>query len=111
MPIPPPSSPRSAWRSTPSSWRVAPRESARSRRRTSTVGFMTTALAPDELLVEVRIPAGAGTLRTAFVEIARRHGDFALVGVAAAIALDGDGLITDARLVFTGVGFDAGTRP
>jgi carbon-monoxide dehydrogenase medium subunit len=68
------------------------------------VGFMTTALAPDELLVEVRIPATAATLRTAFVEIARRHGDFALVGVAAAIALDGDGLINDARLVFTGVG-------
>ena len=68
------------------------------------VGFMTTALAPDELLVEVRIPASAATFRTAFIEIARRHGDFALVGVAAAIALDGDGLINDARLVFTGVG-------
>lgn len=68
------------------------------------VGFMTTALAPDELLVEVRIPASAVTFRTAFIEIARRHGDFALVGVAAAIALDEDGLINDARLVFTGVG-------
>lgn len=68
------------------------------------VGFMTTALAPDELLVEVRIPASAATFRTAFIEIARRHGDFALVGVAAAIALDEDGLINDARLVFTGVG-------
>lgn len=68
------------------------------------VGFMTTALAPDELLVRVRIPAAAATFHTAFIEIARRHGDFALVGVAAAIALDGDGLINDARLVFTGVG-------
>jgi CO/xanthine dehydrogenase FAD-binding subunit len=68
------------------------------------VGFMTTALAPDELLVEVRIPAPGGTSGTAFLEIARRHGDFALVGVAAAIALDGEGVITDARLVFTGVG-------
>ena len=68
------------------------------------VGFMTTALAPDELLVEVRIPAAAATFRTAFVEIARRHGDFALVGVAAAIARNGDGLIDEARLVFTGVG-------
>jgi aerobic carbon-monoxide dehydrogenase medium subunit len=67
------------------------------------VGFMSTALAPDELLVEVRIPA-AGARGTAFVEIARRHGDFALVGVAAAIALDDEGVITDARLVFTGVG-------
>jgi carbon-monoxide dehydrogenase medium subunit len=69
------------------------------------VGFMSNSLAPDELLVEVRIPAVAGTLGTAFLEIARRHGDFALVGVAAAIALDGDNVITDARLVFTGVGF------
>jgi carbon-monoxide dehydrogenase medium subunit len=67
-----------------------------------TVGFMTTALAADELLVEVRIPAAA-TLRTAFIEVARRHGDFALVGVAAAVALDGDGVINDVRLVFTGV--------
>ncbi len=67
------------------------------------VGFMTTALAADELLVEVRIPAPVATLRTAFIEVARRHGDFALVGVAAAIALDGDGLINHARLVFTGV--------
>jgi carbon-monoxide dehydrogenase medium subunit len=68
------------------------------------VGFMSTALAPDELLVEVRIPAAASTLGTAFLEIARRHGDFALVGVAAAIAVDDAGVITDARLVFTGVG-------
>jgi carbon-monoxide dehydrogenase medium subunit len=68
------------------------------------VGFMTTALAPDELLVEVRIPAPVSALGTAFLEIARRHGDFALVGVAAAIAIDDEGVITDARLVFTGVG-------
>jgi aerobic carbon-monoxide dehydrogenase medium subunit len=68
------------------------------------VGFMSTALAPDELLVEVRIPAPAARLGTAFLEIARRHGDFALVGVAAAIAIDDEGVITDARLVFTGVG-------
>jgi aerobic carbon-monoxide dehydrogenase medium subunit len=67
------------------------------------MGFMTTALAADELLVEVRIPAAADTVGTAFVEIARRHGDFALVGVAAAIALDGEGVITDSRLALTGV--------
>jgi carbon-monoxide dehydrogenase medium subunit len=67
------------------------------------LGFMTTALAADELLVEIRIPAATGTVGTAFVEIARRHGDFALVGVAAAIALDDDGVITEARLALTGV--------
>jgi aerobic carbon-monoxide dehydrogenase medium subunit len=67
------------------------------------VGFYSTAMEPDELLLEVRIPAPAGDVGTAFVEIARRHGDFALVGVAAAVARDGDGVITDARLVFTGL--------
>jgi carbon-monoxide dehydrogenase medium subunit len=68
------------------------------------VGFMSTSLSPDELLVEVRIPAPADTSGTAFLELARRHGDFALVGVAATIALDDESVITDARLVFTGVG-------
>ena len=66
-------------------------------------GFLTTTLAPDELLVEVRLPGLPGH-GTAFVELARRHGDFALVGVAAALALDGAGAIADARLVFIGVG-------
>lgn len=67
-------------------------------------GYLTTALEPDELLAEVRLPAlppGAGW---AFLEIARRHGDFALAGVAAVIRLDGDRRCTEARLVFTGVG-------
>lgn len=50
------------------------------------VGPLTTALEPDELLVEIDVPAlpeGAGT---AFVEHARTHGDFALAGAAAVIA-------------------------
>jgi carbon-monoxide dehydrogenase medium subunit len=67
-------------------------------------GFLTTTLAPDELLVEVRLPGLPAGHGTAFVELARRHGDFALVGVAAALALDGAGAIADARLVFIGVG-------
>ncbi|HEY7966616.1 MAG TPA: xanthine dehydrogenase family protein subunit M [Solirubrobacteraceae bacterium] len=66
-------------------------------------GFLTTALEPDELLVEVRLPAMAKGHGVAFHELARRHGDFALVGVAAAVALDG-GRIADARLAFIGVG-------
>ncbi len=68
------------------------------------VGFLSTALAADELLVDIRIPAPTGRVGTAFVELARRHGDFALVGVAVVIALDDESVITDARLVFTGVG-------
>jgi CO/xanthine dehydrogenase FAD-binding subunit len=61
-------------------------------------GFLTTALEPDELLVEVRVPgvpAGAGV---SFVELARRHGDFAIVGAAAVVSPG------DTRLVFIGVG-------
>jgi carbon-monoxide dehydrogenase medium subunit len=82
--------------------------SARGERRIAArdffLGFLTTALEPDELLVEVELPglpAGAGT---AFVEIARRHGDFALAGAAAAVALDADGTVADVRLALAGVG-------
>jgi carbon-monoxide dehydrogenase medium subunit len=66
-------------------------------------GFFTTTLAAEELLVEIRLPpwpAGAGM---AFQEVARRHGDFALVGVGAVVVRDGSGTVTDARLAFTGV--------
>lgn len=81
----------------------------RSSRGTRTLGpdefflsYLTTALEPDELLVEVRLPAHdrAGS---AFVEVARRHGDYALVGVAAVVEIQ-DGRIARARLAFTGVG-------
>ena len=54
-------------------------------------GFMATALAPDELLTRVDLsiwPRGHGY---AFVEFARRRGDFAIVSIAALIALDGTG--------------------
>ncbi len=69
------------------------------------VGLLATALRPDELLVEVEIPAPPlARTGTAFAELARRHGDFALVGVAAVIALDDGGVCRAARLVFLGVG-------
>lgn len=67
-------------------------------------GYLTTALEPDEMLTEVRLPALPPDGGWAFLEIARRHGDFALAGVAAVLRLDGDGRCTEARLVFTGVG-------
>ncbi len=44
-------------------------------------GFLTTALEPDELLVEVRFPAAAAS-RATLLELSRRHGDYAIVGVA-----------------------------
>jgi carbon-monoxide dehydrogenase medium subunit len=67
-------------------------------------GFLTTTLEPDELLVEVRVPGLPEGHRASFLELARRHGDFALVGVAAVVALDPSGAIADARLAFIGVG-------
>jgi carbon-monoxide dehydrogenase medium subunit len=45
-------------------------------------GFLTTSIAPDELLVEVRVPAATPTARTSFCEWAPRAGDFAVAGIA-----------------------------
>ena len=65
-------------------------------------GYLTTARRPDELLVEIRFPtAGRGT-GVSFQEVARRHGDFAIVGLAVSLVLSG-GVISDARLAFAGV--------
>ena len=69
------------------------------------VSHFTTALEDDELLTEVRMPSGPPGAGWAFHEIARRHGDFALVGLACLLALEPDGRhIATARLAFTGVG-------
>lgn len=66
--------------------------------------YLTTVLGPDELLTEVRLPAWPDGAGWSFMEVSRRHGDYALVGVACVVAVDGDGTCSDARLVFTGVG-------
>jgi CO/xanthine dehydrogenase FAD-binding subunit len=66
--------------------------------------YLTTVLRPDELLVEVRCPPQPPRTGWAFQEISRRHGDFALVGVAALLTLDERGLVGRARLAFTGAG-------
>jgi carbon-monoxide dehydrogenase medium subunit len=66
------------------------------------LGFLTTALAPQELLVEVRFPAHE-KMGTAFLEVARRHGDYALAGVAVTLTRNGEAT-KDCRLAFTGVG-------
>ena len=50
------------------------------------VGPLMTTLAPDELLVEIEVPAPPAGARSAFVEHARTHGDFAVAGAAAVIA-------------------------
>lgn len=66
------------------------------------VTTLTTALADDEILTEVRVPVSDGR-GTAFVEVARRHGDFALVGVAASVRTDADGVCESAALALSGV--------
>ncbi|AEM83999.1 FAD binding domain-containing protein [Streptomyces violaceusniger] len=50
-------------------------------------GAMTTALTPDEILTSVRLPVAAEGEGFGFAEIARRHGDFALAGVAVRVRL------------------------
>jgi CO/xanthine dehydrogenase FAD-binding subunit len=50
------------------------------------LGALTTALEPDELLVEIEVPPLPAGARTAFAEHARTHGDFAIAGAAAILA-------------------------
>ncbi|HTQ91426.1 MAG TPA: xanthine dehydrogenase family protein subunit M [Streptosporangiaceae bacterium] len=65
-------------------------------------GFLTTSRSPDELLLEVRFPAANGDTGVSFEEVARRHGDFAMVGLATSLMFS-DGTISEARLAFAGV--------
>jgi len=65
-------------------------------------GYLTTSRGPDELLTEVRFLAARPGTGTSFQEVARRHGDFAMVGLATSVTLN-SGTITDARLAFAGV--------
>lgn len=66
-------------------------------------GIYTTALEPGEILTEVVVPPTQPGWRSAFDELARRHGDYALVGLAAHCRVT-NGMIEEARLVFAGVG-------
>lgn len=68
-------------------------------------GLLATALGADELLVEIDLPEWPGPrVGHGFAEVARRHGDFALVGACAVLALDGAGACRHVRLVFFGAG-------
>jgi aerobic carbon-monoxide dehydrogenase medium subunit len=67
------------------------------------VSFFTTVAAPDELLVEVRVPAAPQGTRVATVELARRKGDFALAGIVASVGATSDDAVTAPRLCAFGV--------
>jgi carbon-monoxide dehydrogenase medium subunit len=66
-------------------------------------GLFQTALGPHDVLTAIRIPAAEPGMRFAFAELARRHGDYAMAGLAAATRSDG-ATVTEVRLVFFGVG-------
>ena len=66
-------------------------------------GLFETALTPHDVLTAIRVPAADAGTRSGFAEFARRHGDYAMVGLAAAARADGKGL-RDVRLAFFGVG-------
>lgn len=66
-------------------------------------GLYATALRPNEILTQVDIPVPGPEYRNAFVELARRRGDYAIVGLAA-LAKNARGALSDLRLAFFGVG-------
>jgi carbon-monoxide dehydrogenase medium subunit len=68
------------------------------------VAYMTPATEMDELLTGIKIPTWAEGHGYAFVEFARRHGDFAITSAAALLEVGKDGAITRASLTVGGVG-------
>jgi carbon-monoxide dehydrogenase medium subunit len=67
-------------------------------------GFLTTTLAPDELLTEVRVPAAGPAAGAALCEWAPRSGDFALAGVGVHVERGADGACSAARAAACGIG-------
>jgi len=68
------------------------------------VGFLTTALEPEELLTTIRIPALAANTGYRYEKLANPASGYAIVGVAAVITLAADGSISAARIGITGAG-------
>src|SRR5262249_42787621 len=62
-------------------------------------GLYETAQRPKQLLVEVLIPVQQSTSVSVFMELARRHGDFAIAGIALQLVVERD-IVADARLVY-----------
>lgn len=64
-------------------------------------GALTTALVPNEILVQVRVPAPKGRVGGTYLKLERKVGDFATVGVAVQVELDGG------RIAHVGIGLTA----
>ena len=69
-------------------------------------GLFETALTPRDVLTTIRVPAAGADTRVGFAEFARRHGDYAMAGLAACARGDGKRL-GDVRLAYFGVGSTA----
>jgi carbon-monoxide dehydrogenase medium subunit len=67
-------------------------------------GMFTTDLASDEMLVEIEISSIPPRTGWSFMEVAPRAGDYALMGVAALVTLDENGICKQARLVYLNAG-------
>jgi aerobic carbon-monoxide dehydrogenase medium subunit len=66
--------------------------------------LFATALEPEEILTAIHLPALPPRSGSAFLELSRRHGDFALAGVAASLVLDEAGRCAAVRIALLGVG-------
>lgn len=67
-------------------------------------GPLTTTLEPDELVVSAVFPTPATGSGSALVEVTRRHGDYAIAGVAATVTVDDDRSVRDARAAYLSCG-------
>ena len=67
-------------------------------------GMFSTDLAPDEILVEIELPASPPRTGWSFMEVAPRAGDYALMGVAALVTLDEQDKCKRAKLVYLNAG-------
>lgn len=68
------------------------------------VGMFTTALEPDEILVEIELPFSPPRTGWSFMEVAPRAGDYAMMGVAVLVTLDENGNCQKAKLVYLNAG-------
>lgn len=70
-------------------------------------GYLDTALEADEILTSVTFPAWPANAVGSVTEVARRHGDYALVGLVTKLVIDDNNVITEAALAFLGAGSTA----
>lgn len=68
------------------------------------LGMFTTAIAPEEMLVEIELPSLPAGTGWSFLEVAPRAGDYALMGIAALVTLDDAGQCKNAKLVYLNAG-------